>query len=228
MSEREPPSTGDGPPTPGREESPSDPDIDRLLEELEELETLVDHPAEREQVRRAIRTVHHVPGLHAVENGIKRYTTRDMAEAFVGSVLLSLPLLVEDGVFEIGAHFVEFTVSGVPVFLLANVLFIGLLTTALLYWTDIRNVQVTEPVFGVVPRRLIGVLGISLFTATALMIMWGRIFEEDPTTLEAIGRIVVIWTAGAFGAALGDILPGESDGIDLTLERLEELRDDDR
>jgi uncharacterized membrane protein len=225
MSEREPQPGSE--PSSGRDPS-SEADLERLVEELEELEELVDHPAEREQVRRAIHTAHHVPGLHAVENGIKRYTTRDMAEAFVGSILLSLPLLVEDGVFEIAEHFVEFAVAGMPVFLIANVLFIGLFTTALLYWTDIRDVGVTDPLFGFVPRRLVGVLGISLLTATGLMIMWGRIFEGEPTTVEAFGRITVIWTAGAFGAALGDILPGESEGVDVTRAGLEGLRDDGR
>ncbi|MDG5760577.1 DUF2391 domain-containing protein [Natronococcus sp. A-GB1] len=209
MTEREP-RTGSEPP-PHRDPS-SEADLERLVEELEELEELVDHPAEREQVRRAIHTAHRVPGVHAVENGIKRYTTRDMAEAFVGSILLSLPLLVEDGVFEIAEHFVEFTVSGIPIFLISNVLFIGLFTTALLYWTDIRDVGVTDPLFGFVPRRLVGVLGISLLTATGLMIMWGRIFEGEPTSAEAFGRITVIWTAGAFGAALGDLLP-EDDAL---------------
>lgn len=205
-----------------RADSSSEADLERLVEELEELEELVDHPAEREQVRRAIRTAHHVPGLHAVENGIKRYTTRDMAEAFVGSILLSLPLLVEDGVFEIAEHFVEFTVAGVPVFLLSNVLFIGLFTTALLYWTDIRDLGVTDPLFGFVPRRLVGILGISLLTATGLMIMWGRILEGEPTAAEAFGRITVIWTAGAFGAALGDILPEKNEGDDTAIGRIDD------
>jgi uncharacterized membrane protein len=226
MSERESPSEIDGTHPSERRTESGDADLEQLLEELENLEELVDHPAEREQVRKAIHTAHRVPGLDAVENGIKRYTTRDMAEAFVGSVLLSLPLLVEDGVFEIAEHFVEFTVSGVPVFLLANVLFICLLTTALIYWTDIRDVGVTNPLFGLVPRRLVGVLGISFLTATALMIMWGRIFEAEPTVTEAFGRITVIWTAAAFGAALGDILPGESRVPEPAADTVEESRDD--
>ncbi|WP_293032211.1 DUF2391 domain-containing protein [Natronococcus sp.] len=205
------------------EEPPSEAEMQRLLEHLEELEEFVDHPDERKKVQKAIHAAHRVPGVHAVENGIKRYTTRDMAEAFVGSILLSLPLLVEDGVFEIAEHFIEFAVRGVPIFLLSNVLFIGLFTTALLYWTDIRDVGVTDPLFGFVPRRLVGVLGISLLTATGLMIMWGRIFEGEPTTAEAVGRITVIWTAAAFGAALGDILPGESEGTDVTLENVDEI-----
>jgi uncharacterized membrane protein len=226
MSDRETGAEADG--SVRSEELPSEAEMQRLLEHLEELEEFVDHPDERRKVQKAIHAAHRVPGVHAVENGIKRYTTRDMAEAFVGSILLSLPLLVEDGVFEIAEHFVEFTVAGMPIFLVSNVLFIGLFTTALLYWTDIRDVGVIDPLFGFVPRRLVGVLGISLLTATGLMIMWGRIFEGGPTTAEAIGRITVIWTAAAFGAALGDILPGESEGIDVTRDGLEGLRDDGR
>ncbi|MFC4437845.1 MULTISPECIES: DUF2391 domain-containing protein [Natrialbaceae] len=211
-----------------REELPSEPDVDHLLEHLEELEGLVDDPAEREQVRRTMRVARRIPGVNAVENGIRKYTARDMAEAFVGSILLALPLLVEDGVFEIAEHFVAVTVSGVPLFLLSNVLFILLLTTGLIYWTDIRKVSVTKPLFGFVPRRLVGVLGISFLTAAGLMVMWGRIFVEGPTSAEAFARITVIWTAGAFGAALGDILPGESEGHDVTIGNLDDIVSPDR
>ncbi|AGB39471.1 hypothetical protein [Natronococcus occultus] len=225
MSEREPPVDDER--EPDRSSNPSD-DVDRLLEHLEELEELVDHPDEREQVRKAMRTAHRIPGLDAVEQGIRKYTARDMAEAFVGSILLALPLLVEDGVFEIADHFVTTTVSGIPVFLIANVLFVGVLTTGLLYWTDIRDVDVTSPLFGVVPRRLVGVLAISFLTAAGLMVMWGRIYEEDPTTLEAFARITVIWAAGAFGAALGDILPGESEGHDVRLDTIDDIVARDR
>jgi len=47
------------------------------------------------------------------------------------------------------------------------------------------------------------------------MFMWGRLHEENPTTLEQFGRVTVIWAAAALGATLGDILPGESKGQDL-------------
>ncbi|WP_394742102.1 DUF2391 domain-containing protein [Natronococcus roseus] len=207
MRDRESRTRVDGTESSEPEERPTDPELERLVEQLEELEEYVDNPDERKKVRKAIHAAHRVPGAYTVENGIKRYTTRDMAEAFVGSVLLSLPLLVEDGVFEIAEYLAGATVSEVPIFLISNVLFVGLLTTALIYWTDIRDVGVADPIFGFVPRRLIGILGVSLVTVTGLMIMWGRIFEGEPTTAEAVGRITVIWTAGAFGAALGDILP---------------------
>lgn len=61
------------------------------------------------------------------------YTTRDMAEAFVGSIVFPIPLLVEDGVFETAEHFLTVRVAGWPVFVLGNVAFVVLLTGALIY-----------------------------------------------------------------------------------------------
>lgn len=216
MSTDDPDRTDDPP-------SSTDPHIDQLLTELEELKETVDAPHEREQVHRTLTLAKRIPGGEAVEKRIKKYTTRDMAEAFVGGILLSLPLLVEDGVFDIAAHFVSFRISGVPVFFIANVAFIVLLAIGLIYWSDIRDVHVSNPIFGIVPRRLVGVLTISFLVATVMMIMWGRTFEDDPTAFEALARITVIWAASAFGAALGDILPGESRGHDIVIENLDDI-----
>ena len=202
---------------------PEDPDLDRLIEELEVLEEQVDDPEERAQVRRTMKLARRIPGSEFANGKIRKYTTRDMAETFVGSIVLSLPLLVEDGVFEIAEHFVTFLVGGVPVFFIANVAFIVLLTVGLIYWSDVRDVKVNKPIFGIFPRRLVGVLTISFITATLLMIMWGRTFEEDPGAFEAVAQITVIWAAAAFGGALGDILPGESRGTDVVRENLDDL-----
>ncbi len=200
---------------------PEQPDVEYLLGRLEKLEETVDDPEERKQVRRTIQAAHRLPGAEALEDRIQKFTSRDVAEAFVGGIILSLPLLVEDGVFEIAEWFLETTVSGVPVFLVANVTFVVLLTVGLLYWSDIRDVRVTKPLFGFVPRRLVGVLTISLLTAAFLLVLWGRHAEGDPaSTLEVFARVTVIWTAAAFGAALGDILPGESRGRDLLVENV--------
>lgn len=146
-----------------------------------------------------------------------------MAEAFVGGILVSLPMLVEDGVFEIARWFLQTTVAGVPVFLVGNVAFIVVVTIGLMYWSDIREVQITNPIFGVVPRRLVGVLTVSVLTAVFLMVLWGRLLAGDPEgPLEVFARVTVIWAAAAFGGALGDILPGESRGHDIVVENLDE------
>jgi uncharacterized membrane protein len=128
-------------------------------------------------------------------------------------VLISLPMLVEDGVFTIADHFLSVQVVGVPVWLVVNLAFTAVMTWGLLYWTEFREVQRPRPLFGLVPRRLVGVLVISLLTAVLTMSMWGRVEWSEPGV--AFARISVIWTAAAFGAALGDILPGESRGTEL-------------
>lgn len=199
------------------------PDIDQLIEELEELHQTVDQPEEREQVEETLELAERIPGGQAIEQRISKYTTRDLAETFVGGIIFSLPLLVEDGVFEIAEHFVNFRVGGIPIFFIANILFVVMVTVGLLYWADIREVKISRPIFGIIPRRLTGVLIVSFTVAAGLMLLWGRTFEEDPSNLEVIARVTVIWAAAAFGGSLGDILPGESRGHDITVENLDEI-----
>jgi len=195
-------------------ETPNDPLTD-VFDELDELEEVVDSQTERDEVQDVRRALERLPGGRYVGNRIDRYTTRDVAEGFVGSILLSLPLLVEDGVFDIADHFLAATVASVPVWLLGNVAFVVVMTWGLLYWTEFRNLHESDPLVGLVPRRLVGVLSISLCTAALLMTMWGRVGGWTDPAL-AFARISVVWTPAAFGAVLGDILPGESGGTELS------------
>ena len=192
------------------------PDINDLLTKLDALKDTVDEPHEREKVRQTISLVERMPGSRAFTTRITKYTTRDIAESFVGGILLSLPLLVEDGVFDIAEWLAGTLVGGIPVFLVANVLFVLVMTWGLLYYADFRDLQDASPILGFLPRRLVAVLIISLVVSVGTMALWGRLFEGGPTTVEAIGRVSVIWAAAAFGAALGDILPGESTGEDVS------------
>ncbi len=201
-----------------------DPNIDDLLNKLDSLEAIVDDDAEREKVRQTISLVERMPGSRAFTSRISTYTGRDVAESFVGGILLSLPLLVEDGVFEIAEWFAATTVGPVPVFLTLNVAFVVAVTAGVLYYADFRDVRVHNPFLGVIPRRLVAVLLISFAVAFSTMLLWGRLHEADPTALEAFGRVTVIWAAAAFGASLGDILPGQSEGTGLG-ERIGEIGD---
>lgn len=197
----------------GAEVNPvADYDIDDVYSQLERLAETVSSEEEQREVQRAKGMLRKVPG----STHISKYTTRDMGEAFVGGIVFSLPLLVEDGVFEIAEWFAEHLIAGIPVLLVLNILFVVLLITGLLYAVDFREVQITNPILGFIPRRLVGVLTISFLVAAGSMFMWGRLHEEDPTTLEMFGRITVIWAAAALGAVLADILPGESKGEDIS------------
>jgi len=205
-------------PTRGRE----NPDVGDLLDELDALERTVDEGHEREKVRQTISLVRRMPGSAAFTRRISTYTGRDIAESFVGGILLALPLLVEGGVFEIAEWFTTALVAGIPVFLLGHVVFVVAMTTGLLYYADFRQVQVYRPIFGVVPRRLVGVLTAAFVVSLGTMVLWGRLFAGNPTHTEAFARVTVVWAAAAFGAALGDILPGESTGRDVS-DRLDDL-----
>ena len=197
-------------PDTGRQEEAT---MDEVMQELDELQSTIETPEQHDEFHDVLDALERLPGGHYVSDRIERYTTRDVAEGFVGSILISLPLLVEDGVFDIADHFLAHTLAGVPMWLTANVCFIVLMTWGLLYWTDFRDLSESNPLFGLVPRRLVGVLIISLITATVMMTMWGRATWDEPAV--AFARISVIWTAAAFGAVLGDILPGESSGTEL-------------
>jgi uncharacterized membrane protein len=87
----------------------------------------------------------------------------------------------------------------------------------LVYWAGPQDVQVNRPIVGFIPRRMVGIAVVSFLTAAALMTMWGRLDGwVDP--VESLARINVVWTVASFGAALGDILPGESSGSDINDE----------
>ncbi|RLM67944.1 DUF2391 domain-containing protein [Halorubrum sp. Atlit-8R] len=195
--------------------APAEPDIEDLLAKLDALSDTVDEGHEREKVRQTISLVERMPGTGALAERITKYTSRDLAESFVGAVLFALPLLVEGGVFEIAAWFAATTVAGVPVLLIGHVGFILVAVAGLLYFADFRQITIRHPIFGLIPRRYAGVLVVSLATSASMLLFWGRLHEGDPTALERAGRIAVVWAAAAFGAGLGDILPGESQGEDL-------------
>ncbi|WP_232686979.1 DUF2391 family protein [Halobacterium zhouii] len=186
-------------------------DVDDLLDQLQELQETVDSPDEQREVAEAMHLAAGLSSAGVLGEHIQKYTTRDVAEAFVGAVIFAVPLLVEDGVNQIAAHFVNTQVAGVPLFFLVNAAFVATMTYGLVYWADIQNVEKRKPLFGVLPRRLVGILTVAFGTAALMMVLWGRIdVQADPFV--SVARVSVVWALAAFGAALGDILPGESEG----------------
>jgi hypothetical protein len=70
-------------------------------------------------------------------------------------------------------------VGPVPAFLLANVVF-AVCVVGLLYYTDIRRVEVAERLSEVVPKRLAGELSISFLVAATMMRRWGGSTGPSP------------------------------------------------
>ena len=121
----------------------------------------------------------------------------DVAEATLGSVVFGVPMFVEGGTNGVGAHLATH-----PVATLATFVF----TVGIVYVSDLQDVRVTGRLFGVVPRRLAGVLLVSLLVAVVGLTAWGRIDWGVPAV--AVGSVAAAHLPMAVGAALGDILPG--------------------
>jgi len=184
-------------------EAEDDPDMGDLFDDLSELEDLVDSPEERERVREAMRTATEVsdgdpPVFGRVIWGFDR---ADLSEAVLGALLFGIPMAVEGGTNEAGAY-----VATHPFYLFGTVFAAIAIVYGILYVAEIQDVRVAYAFFGLVPRRLVGVLGSSFTTAVLLMTAWGRVDWGDPWL--ALCTCCVAFVPMAIGAALGDILPG--------------------
>jgi len=187
---------GDGPPgssgdTDVQSTQLSDSDLVAAInQEFDELEATVDDTHEVQRIRE--ETIQAALD-NAFGTEINKYTSRDIAEAFVGSIFFAVPFLVEDGVFDVADFFLSFRVGAVPVYFLVNTAFVLVMILALVYWAGPQDVRVSRPIFGFIPRRLVGIAVVSFLTAAALMTMWGRVDNwQDPVV--AIARISVVWT----------------------------------
>ena len=179
-----------------------DEDLQRLLAEFDALAETVDSPEERERVRAARNAaVLAADDAEVFGRVIEGYDRADLAEAFVGSLLFGIPMFVEGGTNEVGAF-----LAANPLSLVGTVLGTIGLAIGILYVADIQDVRVYKPILGVVPRRLVGVLGASFVTALVMMTAWGRVDWGAPVL--AFATVVAAFVPMSVGAALGDILPG--------------------
>ena len=179
-----------------------DEDLQRLLAEFDALAEVVDSSEEQERVRAARNAaVLAADDDEVFGRVIEGYDRADLAEAFVGSLLFGIPMFVEGGTNEVGAF-----LAANPLSLVGTVLGTIGLAIGILYVADIQDVRVYKPILGVVPRRLVGVLGASFVTALVMMTAWGRVDWGAPVL--AFATVVAAFVPMSVGAALGDILPG--------------------
>jgi len=177
-------------------------DMGDLFDELQELEGLVVSDAAREQVRETMR-VAMAASAAASPFGrvIHGFDRSDLAEALLGSLLFGIPMAVEGGTQEVGVF-----LAPRPGYLVGTLVFAVGLVVGIIYVADFQDVRVHKPLLGLIPRRLVGVLGVSLLTATLLLTGWGRIDWGSPAL--AAANVVVAFVPMSIGAALGDLLPG--------------------
>jgi uncharacterized membrane protein len=184
-----------------RNEPDDDPDMGDLFDELSELEALVDTPEEREQVRETMRTAMEVNQPSIFGRVISGFDASDASEALLGALVFGIPMFVEGGTQEVG----EFIATRPAYFVATNGLAVALVV-GILYVADIQDVRVRNPIFGILPRKLTGVLSVAALTALGMMTAWGRVDWGEPWL--ALCQVSVAFVPIALGAALGDLLPG--------------------
>jgi len=177
------------------------PDMADVFDELEALEEVVDTPEERERVRETKRMV-----LRAQRGTFGRvisgFDRADAAEALLGSLLFGIPMFVEGGTGEVGAF-----VATHPLYFLGTLVFAILTVIGILYVADIQDVRVRNPIFGLIPRKLLGVVAVAAVTAVVMMTVWGRV-DWAARPWVSVCDVTVAFFPMAIGSALGDILPG--------------------
>jgi len=177
----------------------ADPDIDDVLDDLEALEDLVDAPAEREQVREAMRTARRANRPRVVGRIRDAFDLRDAGEAAVGAFLFGVPMVVEGGTLEIGLAIADSPATMALTGVLGLTVVLGILHAARFEAVE------ADLIAGVVPRRLIGIIAISGGMAVGLMTLWRRVDWSDPEV--AAAQCLVTAVVMAVGASLGDVLP---------------------
>jgi uncharacterized membrane protein len=185
----------------GTSDPESPPDMGDLFDELQALEEVVDTPEERERVRETMETLMRVE-RRSFGRVISGFDRADAAEALLGSLLFGIPMFVEGGTGEVGAF-----VATHPLYFVGTVGFAVLTVVGILYVADIQDVRVRNPIFGLVPRKLLGVVLVAAVTAAVMMTAWGRVdWAAEPWV--SVCDVTVAFFPMAIGAALGDILPG--------------------
>jgi len=183
----------------GRAEDP--PDSGDLMDSLEALEAQADSSDEVRLIREAMDLVEDVDRPGAFGRVIVGFDRGDAAEALLGSIVFGLPMLVEGGTQEVGSFLATH-----PAYYLGTIAATVALVVGILYVAEIQDVRVRDPLFGFLPRRLVGVLTIAFAVAVGSMTLWGRVDWSTPEV--AFAQVTVAFTAMAIGASLGDILPG--------------------
>lgn len=180
---------------------PSEPTVWDLIDDLETLEDEVMNDATREQVEDAIEKARRIGTPAVFGRVIQGFDRADLAEATVGALIFGIPMFVEGGTNEVGA----FIAAHPPAMVFTALVAVGL-TIGIVYVAEFQDVRVHQPLFGFIPRRMVGILGASAVTAAVMMTAWGRIEWADPWL--AVSQILVAMVPMSLGGALGDILPG--------------------
>jgi len=170
-----------------------------VMDDLEDLEGMVDDEEERAKVRETMQTAEEARDPGIVDRFQRGFGLRDAGEAVIGGFVFGVPMIVEGGTYEVGRF-----IANNPPRLAITILFGGVLILGILHAGEFEQVA-EDRLFGVVPLRLVGILGISVGLAVGLLTVWGQVDWSEPTV--AVGQATVVAIAMGVGASVGDILP---------------------
>lgn len=176
-------------------------DLGDLFDELEALRETVDDPDEREHVEETMEMAADLDDLPASRRVIWGFDRKDVSEAALGALVFGIPMLVEGGTLEIGVF-----LATSPAFLMGTLVGTVAVVIGILYIAEFRDVRVRDPILGVIPRRLAGVITVAFVAALVAMTVWGRVEWTEPWI--AFCQCAVTFVPMAIGAALGDIAAG--------------------
>ena len=170
-----------------------------VMDDLEDLEEMVDDEAEREKVRETIETAREAREPGILGRFRRGFGLRDAGEAVIGSFIFGVPMIVEGGTYDVGAF-----LAAHPPYLALTILFGGALILGVLHAGEFERVE-EDRLLGVVPLRLVAILGISGGLAAGLVTIWGQVDWTEPVV--AASQTAVVAIAMGVGASVGDILP---------------------
>ena len=175
------------------------PEIEDVFGELEELAAMVDSPDEREQVRETMATLRQTRRNTVIGTLRGAFGLRDGGEAMVGAFIFGVPMLVEGGTLEVGAH-----LAARPLVLALTVVFGGGVVYGILRAVEFQRIE-EDMLLDVLSVRLVSIPSIALVMGFGLMSLWGRVDWGDPSV--AVAQCLVVSIVMAVGASLGDVLP---------------------
>jgi len=170
-----------------------------VIEDLEDLEEMVNDDAEREKVRETMQAAEEASTPGIVGRFQRGFGLRDAGEAVIGGFVFGVPMIVEGGTYEVGRY-----IATHPPRLTITVLFGGALILGILHAGGFEQVK-EDWLFGVVPLRLVGIVGISVVLAVSLLTVWGQVDWSNPRI--AAGQAAVVAIAMGVGGSVGDVLP---------------------
>lgn len=186
VTEREPGSPDDAPPT--------EQEVEALIDELKELQQTVDSPEERRVVRRTIRTLDRLTGG-------RMFGLDDIAQQTVGGFVLSAPFVVTGEVWDL-AREMDWIQWGITVLMVVSIGYGALYRIA-----QQHDANSEESIVGL-PLRFVSLVFVSYLSVTILTFVFDAPVTFGATPAVTLKAVSISAIFAVVGAATADSLFG--------------------